>query len=81
MVEAIKFESAVVTRPYFQDFLKIIREPGQVERGFRIYRLVDGYDITLKDELIIKARGKNRGYFIMANPNWVKPFRLESNGN
>ena len=81
MVEAIKFESALVTRPYFQDFLKIIREPAQVERGFRIYRLVDGYDITLRGELIIKARGKNRGYFIMANPTWVKPFKKEQHAD
>ena len=78
MVEAVKFETAVVTRPYFQSFLKMIRG-FQPDIPLNIYRLVDGYDVTLRDELIIKARGKNRGYFIMCHPSFVQAFKKEEN--
>ena len=40
-----------------------------------IHRVVDGYDVTLSDELIIKARGKGRAYFVLSHPSFITAFK------
>ena len=72
MVSTVKFDSVVMTKPAFQKVLKNIREYvsplGISQSGLKIHRLVEGYDVTINDSLILKARLLPRGYFVQFSP-------------
>jgi hypothetical protein len=86
MVEQVKFESAVVSKPFFQAFLKEARQFSDGLVNVKVCRLVEGYDVTMntakeKDVLVVKARAKGRGYFVRFHPLFVTTFKQEQNAN
>lgn len=74
VTQKVKFQGAMVSRSYFQEFLKMVRN-FQPAFPLNIHRVVDGYDVTLSDELIIKARGKGRAYFVLSHPSFITAFK------
>ena len=88
MVEQVKFESVVVSKPFFQAFLKQARQFSGPLANVKVHRLVEGYDVTMnmgtgkdktEDMLIVKARAKGRAYFVRFHPSFVTMFKEEQN--
>ena len=84
MLEQVKFESAVVSKPYFQAFLKHTRLFTEGLLNVQVHRLVQGYDVTMnrgteKNVLIVKARAKGGAYFVRFHPSFVTMFKEEQN--
>ena len=87
MVEPlVTFESAVVSKPFFQAFLKQARQFSGPLCNVKVHRLVEGYDVTMnmgtgenmvQDLLIVKARAKGRAYFVRFHPSFVTMFKEE----